>query len=71
MLPLLSSPRPYTHTQTRCTGCQVALAWMVNRENRALLPPFWAPRLESGSGRLLYVNELTQFISETRPAPMR
>lgn len=36
---------------------RVALAWMVERENRAALPPFWVPCLGRGGAPLSYLNE--------------
>eukprot|EP00882_Tetradesmus_deserticola_P022058 GHRQ01023941.1.p1 GENE.GHRQ01023941.1~~GHRQ01023941.1.p1 ORF type:complete len:124 (+),score=57.45 GHRQ01023941.1:713-1084(+) len=55
---------------------QVALAWMVSRENSNSLPPFWeaaaAPAARGGgSGGVVYTNTLTNFETATRPAPLR
>ncbi|GAB4821905.1 hypothetical protein N2152v2_008951 [Parachlorella kessleri] len=47
-----------------------ALAWMCKRENSNSLPPFWEPRLGPAGG-LTYVSQLTNFISATRPGPLR
>ncbi|KAK6127214.1 hypothetical protein DH2020_039057 [Rehmannia glutinosa] len=41
------------------------LGWLVSRENSCELPPFW----EEKNG--VYVNELTNYQTDTRPEPLR
>eukprot|EP00798_Chlamydomonas_sp_ICE-L_P010643 gene10643-12322_t len=54
---------------------KAALAWMIKRENSGMLPPFWEPRVATkGPGKgdsLVYCNSLSNFVSDTRPAPLR
>lgn len=42
-----------------------ALGWLVDRENSSELPPFWSVKGAK------YVNNLTNFQTETRPQPIR
>lgn len=49
-----------------------ALAWLVGRENSSELPPFWEDQTErGGGGRLVYVNSLTNFMTDQKPEPFR
>ncbi|KAH9316639.1 hypothetical protein KI387_025266 [Taxus chinensis] len=49
-----------------------ALAWMVQRENSMMLPPFWEVCAKLGKSKeKVYKNVLTNFESSERPSPLR
>lgn len=62
--PLITTPL-YRHQRE-------ALAWLVERENSKDLPPFWEEQFErKGGGRKIYVNSLTNFMTDHKPESFR